>query len=269
MASNSNTVQRAAECLRRAERVVVFTGAGASAESGIPTFRDDGGFWREFPPERLATWSGILATVRRDPRALVRFTLSLIEPIARAGPNPGHQAIADLERHVPVTVVTQNIDGLHQAAGSTVVHEIHGSIFEVVTRAGRFVRLLSRHDLRRIAERLGAAVGGRLPLARLLLAVRPLFGVGARGIHRPSLVLFGEALSEPAWTAAQDAARVCDCLLSVGTSGAVYPAAGLPGLARSAGATIITIDPEPATGDIHLRGAAGTVLPELFGKAYP
>ena len=106
-----------------------------SAESGIPTFRDDGGFWQRFPVEQFACWDGIVRTAIRRPRELAEFAYEVIEPIAGAQPNAGHLAIEQLERHTKVTVITQNIDGLHQAAGNTTVHEIHGSLSQIRTKA--------------------------------------------------------------------------------------------------------------------------------------
>src|SRR5215469_11640115 len=118
--------------LRKARRVVVFSGAGISADSGIPTFRDADGFWQRFPPERFATWGGLLDTALTEPRSVAEFVLNVVEPIAKAETNAGHLAVAQLDRRVETTVVTQNIDGLHQAAGSQDVLEIHGSLLEVV-----------------------------------------------------------------------------------------------------------------------------------------
>ncbi len=147
----------------------MFTGAGVSAESGIPTFRDDEGFWQQFPVREFATWKGLVRTAIRRPRRLADFIHAVLHPIAVAKPNAGHRAIAEMEKHVGVTVVTQNIDNLHQEAGNTIVHEVHGSLFEVVTRRGRFIRLLSRRQLLQIAEALepGAARLAR-PTARAL-----------------------------------------------------------------------------------------------------
>jgi NAD-dependent SIR2 family protein deacetylase len=118
----------AAEWLRTAREVVVYTGAGISAESGIPTFRDEDGFWQRFPAEEFATRQGLVHTALHRPHQLADFIYSVLHPIAVAKPNAGHRAIADLEKHTGVTVVTQNIDNLHQEAGSTIVHEIHGMI---------------------------------------------------------------------------------------------------------------------------------------------
>ena len=159
MNREQNSLSLAASWLRSAREVVVFTGAGVSAESGIPTFRDDEGFWQHFPVDEFATWKGLVRTAMRQPRRLAEFIHAVLQPIAAAKPNAGHRAIAEMEKHIGVTVVTQNIDNLHQEAGSTIVHEIHGSLFEVVTRRGRFVGLLLRRQLLQIAESLNR-VGG-------------------------------------------------------------------------------------------------------------
>src|SRR3989442_5394440 len=110
MSCDSAELSRAADGVRTAREVVVFTGAGVSAESGIATFRDDSSLWSRFPPERFATWGGLVKTAARHPRELAEFLLAVLEPVAAAAPNPGHRAIAHLEKHTGVTVVTQNID---------------------------------------------------------------------------------------------------------------------------------------------------------------
>ncbi|MGO9111523.1 MAG: SIR2 family NAD-dependent protein deacylase [Thermoguttaceae bacterium] len=258
----------AAEWLRAAREVVVFTGAGVSAESGIPTFRDDEGFWQHFPVEEFATWHGLVHTAIHRPQRLADFIYAVLYPIAVAKPNAGHRAIVDLERHTGVTVVTQNIDNLHQEAGSTIVHEVHGSLFEVITRRGRFLRLLSRRHLLHIAEALKRTRRGWFVLPRVLLAIRPVAGLGLRGLHVPRIVLFGDAMAEPDWSHALEAARHCDCMIQAGTSGTVLPAAMLPMEAKAAGAKIITIDPGVGKGDVWLQGTATTVLPQLLGTAF-
>jgi len=263
-----STLHTAAEALRAANRVVVFTGAGVSAESGIPTFRDADGFWNEFPPESFATWPGLMKVATAEPKSLARFLHAVVAPIARAKPNAAHQAIARAEEHAKITVVTQNVDGLHQTAGSTVVHEIHGTLLETMTESGRFLSLLSRRDLGRVAEGLDRASRGVLTLPRILLAIRPMAGVGKHGIYRPRVVLFNDSMAEPDWTRAQDAVEEADCLVQIGCSGQVYPAASLPSQARRRGATVISIDPQTAGGDFHLRGTATEVVPELFRLAF-
>src|SRR5687768_10595357 len=130
---DSYEYQESVGWLREAQRIVVFTGAGISDESGIPTFRDADGLWQEFPPNQFATWPGLLRVAAREPRRLARFLRAVIEPIAVANANAAHRAIEKLEHYKHVTVITQNIDGLHQDAGNTIVHEVHGSILETIT----------------------------------------------------------------------------------------------------------------------------------------
>src|SRR5262245_13435638 len=115
----------AVAALRSARRVVVFTGAGVSAESGIPTFRDAEGLWERFPPEQFASIRGLVRTALTRPARFADFLYAVLEPVALAKPSPAHLAVAELDKRVPTVVVTQNIDGLHQEAGSSTVHEIH------------------------------------------------------------------------------------------------------------------------------------------------
>lgn len=259
---------QAAEWLRNAKNVVVFTGAGVSAESGIPTFRDEGGFWNDFPPEQYATWPGILKAATAEPGKLAQFLLAVLEPIAEATPNAAHQAIADLEQHCSVTVVTQNVDGLHQLAGNTVVHEVHGTVFETVTLTGKFRSILSREELKRIVQDLRQPVSGMGGAFALMKRLTPLIGMDSGGGYRPNIVLFGATMAEPAWSQATSAAQECDLLICVGTSGMVYPAASLPDIARSSGANVISVDPLTARGQIWLQGTATAILPKLRDTAF-
>lgn len=266
--SSHESLLQAADWLRAARDVVVFTGAGMSAESGIPTFRDDAGFWQQYPVDEFATWEGLSRTAIRCPKRLADFLYSVLHPLAVAQPNAGHRAIAELEKHVPVTVVTQNVDYLHQEAGSTTVHEVHGSLFEVVRRDGCVLRVLSRCEMLQIAEALDRARRGRLVLLHVLLAIRPLASLGPRGFHVPRIVLFGDAMAEPDWPDACHAVQRCDCLIQVGTSATVMPAAMLPNMAAGRGARVITIDPHAGEGDVWLEGTAAQVLPELVQAAF-
>ncbi|MCA9176416.1 MAG: iron dicitrate transport regulator FecR [Planctomycetales bacterium] len=273
----SNELREAAAIVRNAAKIVVFTGAGISAESGIPTFRDEpeahsgnddtAGFWHRFPVEEFATWPGLIRSARQQPRRVVEFVHHVLAPIADARPNPAHHAISYLEQERSTTIVTQNIDGLHQAAGSVNVQELHGSIFEVVTRDRRPVRELDRAQLSRIAKRLERIRRGWLPIPRMLWAVRRWLGLGWRGLHLPNLVLFGDALCEPDWTRGLAAAEACDCLIQIGCSGVVLPAAMLPLAAKSNGARVIAIDPQPTEADIWLSGSAAQVTPQLVAAA--
>lgn len=269
MTVSAEPLERAAAWLGAAERVVAFTGAGISQESGIPTFRDDGGLWLEFPPERFATMAGLVKTAATDPAEVARFLVALLEPVALAKPNAGHRALAALTDHTHVEVITQNVDGLHQEAGSSVVHEIHGTLLEVIGAGGDVVRTLTRADLQDIVKSLRRALGRRfLKLAPVLSSVHPLMGLGTGLLHRPRIVLFGEALAEPDWSRAQEAAKVCDLMLVVGTSGDVWPAASLPRIAAAAGARVLAVNPQEEEADLWLSGTAGEVLPRLVERAW-
>jgi NAD-dependent deacetylase len=269
MSNQHERLGQAVERLRAARRLIVFTGAGVSAESGIPTFRDDDGFWQRFPPEEFACWKGLLRMAVAHPGRLAEFLQCVLEPIAQAKPNPAHLAIARLEQHVPTIVITQNVDGLHQDAGSSQVREVHGSFFKVATLRGRPIRQLHREDLKVVAQRLQQSRTGLFKLSRLLWALRPLIGPSWRGIQRPGIVLFGDAMAEPDWSRAQEDTARCDTVVLVGTSGLVYPAAQLPETARQRGAFVISIDPaEPGPSQVWLRGRAGDVLPRLVDAAY-
>jgi NAD-dependent deacetylase len=282
-----NDLQTAAHWLRGAERVVVFTGAGISAESGIATFRDADGFWQRFPPEQFATWDGLLELSMHNPQALADFFLELLGPIAIAVPNPGHSALAKLEQRCqdkfvarlshkpsnkwfndPLTVITQNVDGLHQQAGSRNVKEIHGTLFKIVSEDRQWLGDLSRLQLAKVVETLTKAKAGGFKSTRLEEAVEPMLGLGPEGYYRPNLVLFGDGMNEPDWSDSLAAARSCDVFLTVGTSGEVFPAAMLPHEARANGAKCIAIDPEEQSCDLWLQGQAGNILPKLIQSAF-
>lgn len=254
--------------LRKAKHVVVFTGAGISAESGIPTFRDSDGFWQRFPPEQFATWNGLLKTALTSPHSVAEFVLNVVEPVANAQANAGHQAVANLEQRVKTTVVTQNVDGLHQSAGSTEVFEVHGSLLEVIDKStGKIVHRFERSDLQKISGTLRKYAEKQQSLVSFLWEFRQSYPLDLRGRRRPNLVLFGDELAEPAWTKSCNAIDACDVLISVGTSGAVYPAAMLPARAATTGATVITVDPQ-AGGECWLEGKAEVVLPKLIHDAF-
>jgi NAD-dependent deacetylase len=255
--------------LRNAKRVAVFTGAGVSAESNIPTFRDEGGLWKEFPPEKFACWHGLIKCATGDPGKLADFLVAVLGPIAAARPNAAHAAIAALEKRVMTTIITQNVDGLHQEAGSIRVREVHGSFLRVVGVRGRSQARVSRQALERVVRRLRRVPFGPFKRTRLTLAIRPLLGLSMRGVQRPGVVLFGDALAEPDWSWAQADVQSCDLLLVVGTSGEVWPASLLPGIARQNGARVITVDPnEPGPCHVWLRGPAAEIVPLLVGQSF-
>ena len=233
--------------LRAARRVAVLTGAGISAESGVPTFRDPDGLWQQFRPEELANVEAFLS----NPALVQGWYAHRREVVEEVEPNDGHRALAALERWVTgrggeFLLATQNVDGLHARAGSERLVELHGS-------------LLRSYCLDCGAEAdVSAAAGG------------PLTCEACGGLVRPDVVWFGEVLPEAALARAQEAAALADVYLSVGTSAVVYPAAGLPLLARQAGAYVAEVNPTPS--DIagrmseQVRGTAGAVLPELVAS---
>ena len=232
--------------LREAKRIVVLTGSGISAESGVPTFREARtGLWERFDPQELATPEAFA----RDPRLVWEWYEWRRELVTSARPNPGHEALAELERKAPsFTLVTQNVDGLHQRVGSEKVLELHGNI------------------LRTLCSVEGVPVEDYEPGAR----PPPCPNCGSP--LRPDVVWFGEMLPAGALEAASEAARGCDLFLSIGTSSLVYPAAALPYEALESGATLVEINPDqtPLTrhADFVLAGAAGEVLPDLVREAF-
>lgn len=263
----TKALQAAAELLAGANELVVFTGAGVSQESGIDTFRDVGGLWDTFDMQTFGTPGGIAKLVATQPARLAAFVAAILNPIAAAEPNPGHRAIAQLEETHDVAVVTQNVDGLHQQAGSTLVREIHGSVHQIVDTRGVLVRRLTPTQLARLAEAMAAIKTGRLARWRLLRALKPLLRVGPTGIRqRPNLVLFGEQLAEPHWTQAQADVQSCDAMLVVGTSGEVFPAAALPEHVRNRGRPVVGVGPEEGEADVWLHGTAGAILPKLVAQ---
>ena len=234
--------------LRQARRVAVLTGAGISAESGVPTFRDPGGLWQTFRPEELANVEAFLA----NPTLVQAWYAHRRQVVEDVAPNAGHRALADLERWVvgrggEFLLATQNVDGLHERAGSQNLVELHGSL-----------RRSHCLDCGHPAPPPTAAEGG---VARC---------AACGGLVRPDVVWFGEMLPEEAIERATQAAALADVYLSVGTSAVVYPAAGLPQLARQSGAYVAEVNPTPSDIawrlDEQVRGAAGTVLPELVER---
>jgi NAD-dependent deacetylase len=233
--------------LKKARRVAVLTGAGVSAESDVPTFRDPQGLWASFKPEELATPEAF----RRNPRRVWEWYEWRRQRIHTVIPNPGHLALAAMERLLPkFTLVTQNVDGLHQRAGSKRVLELHGNI----TRTKCF-----EEDTLVAEWKETGAVPPRCPRCG--------------GLLRPDVVWFGEMLPVAVSQEAERASEACDLFLSVGTSTLVYPAAGLPFVALRAGAAVVEVNPQatPLTDEaaFSLRGTSGTVLPALVQAVWP
>jgi NAD-dependent deacetylase len=251
----------AAVDLVRGGGVVAFTGAGISEESGIPTFRDPGGVWDRFDPTVFGTWEGIAGLAMTEPDALAEFLVELRRVFARARPGPAHLVLARLASAKLLDgVVTQNVDGLHQEAGSPNVIEIHGSFLRTRCLAcGRTGKL----DRKGFVENLDRAIIGlRTAFVPSLASLLPRCAA-CGGPARPDFVAFGELVQD--LDPAERLVTSCRILLVVGTSGEVFPAAHLPERARAAGATVI----EVARGktfieaDVRLDGGAGEVLGRL------
>lgn len=250
MQSNEEAFSEAVSLLRSSRWTVVFTGAGVSAESGIPTFRDQlSSLWEQYDPEQLAT----PAAFRRDPNLVWGWYEWRRALAANARPNPAHLAIAALERYLPhLKLITQNVDDLHERAGSSHTIHLHGSL-----DAPRCFACARPFNQQRC-------------VAGDTLHIPPPRCMHCNGRIRPGVVWFGEMLPRRELQSAFQAAKACDLLLSVGTSGLVYPAARIPEIARMNGAKIIHINPESAevSGDCLLRGSAATWMPNLIAKAF-
>jgi NAD-dependent deacetylase len=228
--------------LTQATALSVLTGAGISAESGIPTFRGAGGLWKNYKPEELATAEAFA----KDPRLVWEWYNWRRELIAKAVPNPAHKALVQLEIQKPrYTLITQNVDGLHDRAGSGRTLKLHGDIWRMRC----------------------TACGSNWPDRRAPLPkIPPHCACG--GLARPGVVWFGEPLPDGMMKEAEHAAASSQVLLVIGTSASVYPAASLIPYAKQGGAKVVEINTEEtpfsATVDCMLRGPAGELLPKLL-----
>ena len=248
---------RAVERIAAARRGVAFTGAGISAESGISTYRDPGGLWDRYGNQ------GMLAVLADRPDQAPQILGEFFTRLEAARPNPAHAALARLEQmgHIRA-VITQNVDNLHREAGSATVYELHGNLYRLRCMACGRKRPVER------AAFFDMMRGVLLQVKEFSLAgfARHLPRCECGGLTRSDFVSFGEAVQDlPQATAA---ARECDLMLIVGTSGVVYPAAALPGMAKSAGASLIEINAReseltPAC-DLSIRAPAGEVLPQIL-----
>jgi len=248
------SVTEVARHLKTARHVVIFTGAGASAESGIPTFRDAlTGLWEHFDASRLATAEAF----RADPSLCWGWYEWRRHKAIQAQPNAAHVAIAELARHVPrLTVVTQNVDNLHERAGSQAVIHLHGSL-----HSPRCIDCGVPHQAPLSIDVLPEA-GARIEPPRCTMC---------EGLVRPGVVWFGEMLPERPWSDALAAAEACDLFVSIGTSGVVYPAAELPLRAHGRGATVVHVNPdrvEVRNQEFFLEGKASDVMTALVNEAF-
>lgn len=251
----TSPIETVAALIRDAKRIAVFTGAGISAESGIPTFRDPmTGIWAHHDPEKLETADAF----RKDAALVWGWYMWRRAHVAGAVPNAAHLAIAQLARVREVTVVTQNIDDLHARAGSTDVIHLHGSLAQPKCFA---------------CHRTPAALPFENPVTSEGLRIEPPRCPRCNGKLRPGVVWFGENLPAAAWKRAVLAAKECDVLLSIGTSGVVFPAAEIPIVAHHAGACVVHINlaqvAQPSNREFCLIGRAAEHVPALVSLLGP
>ena len=247
-------ISAVAKHLGAAKHVVVFTGAGASAESGVPTFRDAlTGLWENFDASKLATAEAF----RADPSLCWGWYEWRRRKVIQAQPNVAHYAIAELAHHVPkLTVITQNVDDLHERAGSPAVIHLHGSL-----HSPRCMDCGVAHSPPLPSE----------PLPEDGIRIAPPRCTSCDGYVRPGVVWFGEMLPDEAWTTAMAAAQDCDVFLSIGTSGIVYPAAELPFAALANRATVVHINPVRfaiSSQEFFIQGAAASSMKGLLEEAF-
>ncbi|MFH0814368.1 MAG: NAD-dependent deacylase [Pseudomonadota bacterium] len=239
-----NLITKVAQEILKAKRITALTGAGMSAESGIPTFRDKGGFWEKYDPNEYAHINTFFTNPEKPWQMLKAFDKEV-----KAEPNPGHIALAELEKMGYLNeVITQNVDNLHQQAGNTDVIEFHGN----------FRRALC------------LTCGRYYEMGKINLDVLPP-RCECKGVLKPDAVFFGEPIPEDAFRRAHEASQKCKLMLVVGTSAVVYPAASMPQVAKQYGAKVIEVNPEPTplTGyisDYIIIGKAGEILPGIVNE---
>lgn len=245
--TTGTALEDAAELFRKAKGVVVLTGAGVSTPSGIPDFRSEGtGLWSRDEPMEVAS----LSTFRTHPERFFNWFRPLADQIFNAEPNSAHRALAELENAgIAQTIITQNIDMLHQKAGSKHVIEMHGTL-QTLSCASCYKKVDSRDYVKCFID------DGTIPLC-----------LNCNGILKPDVILFGEQLPQSAWFEAQSAARECDLMVVAGSSLEVLPVAGLPMQAVDRGAHLIVINNSPTyinvRADVVIMDDVATILPDI------
>lgn len=239
-------INRLAQDIVNAKKVVALSGAGMSVESDIAPFRGKGGLWEQYDPEEYAH----ISTLRHHPEKAWILLSAMQKEIAKARPNPGHLALAELEQMGYLkTIITQNVDGLHHVAGNRDIIEFHGNLQTVTCMD----------------------CGNHLRSSEISLDDRPPRCNKCNGVLKPDCVFFGEAIPVEALTRAHHESRTCDLMLVLGTSAVVYPAASMPEIAKSAGAKVVEINPSETAltrfvSDYIILGKTGEVLPRVVEK---
>ena len=238
-------IKEAARILSGAKKIVGFTGAGTSAESGIPPFRGEGGIWNKYDPNALNIDYYYRHT--QESWDIIREVFYNYFNNVQIKPNPGHEILAKWEKEGRLScVITQNIDDLHTVAGNKNVYEFHGNM-------SRF---------------FCSKCGSKFPAKEMKLTERPPHCEKCGGLLKPDFIIFGEGIPEDAYFGSVNAAENCDAFVIIGTSGQVSPANMIPGIAKRQGAKIIEINLEPSTythyiSDIYIQGKSGEILPQI------
>jgi NAD-dependent deacetylase len=244
--SSDAEITKLAQDIVKAKKIVALSGAGMSVESDIASFRGKGGLWEKYDPEEYAH----ISTLRHHPEKAWILLSAMQKEIAKARPNPGHFALAELEQlGLLSTIITQNVDGLHHVAGNKDVIEFHGNLQTVTCMD----------------------CGNHLSSAEISLDDIPPRCSKCKGVFKPDCVFFGEAIPVNALTRAHQESRTCDLMLVLGTSAVVYPAASMPEIAKSAGAKVVEINPSETAltrfvSDYIILGKTGEVLPKVVEK---
>ena len=251
--------EKARDLIRNAHRIVAFTGSGISAESGIPTFRGEGGIWNTVSVEEFGTPQGVAYLLTRAPDRLLRYLSQMGELVLKAQPNPAHLALAHLEKLGKLLgVITQNVDDLHEQAGTKTVFKLHGDLF-------RWRCLHCSHTFSFTRQKLLDLLHA-MEEKKQIVPLLPRCSCG--GFLRPDVVLFGEALPSEAIAGSIGLLQKCDLLLIVGTSGVVEPAASLARQTLYRGVPAIEINrestPYSSICSVSLLGKAGEILPQLI-----
>ncbi|MBU0995260.1 MAG: NAD-dependent deacylase [Proteobacteria bacterium] len=264
MKHHEEKITQAALIIKKAHRMTAASGAGISAESGIPTFRDPGGIWDHMDMLEVGTASGFVNAIERNAETLFPLFINILDAFQYAEPNPGHMALSDMEKMgILKTIITQNVDNLHQEAGNTNVVEVHGNVFRSrCINCSHRVTVDRKIYIRELKEKIDRLMSFNLENLLSLVMICDKCG----SMMRPDVVMFGEQVHD--LQNAFEAARNCDVMIILGTSGVVYPAAYFPVEAKQNGAKIIVINPTVNAfvreSDIYIPMKTGEALPAIL-----
>lgn len=259
-----DAIESAAQIIARANYAMAYTGAGISAESGIPTFRDPGGIWDRFDPEEVGSPGGIMGFAMQHPERIRDFLMESLATFEKADPNPGHYGLVELEEMgILKSVVTQNIDDLHAIAGNTRVYEVHGNLYRFRCTSCDW---MEKYDREEILGKVKGVLNQEPFSIQGLLEGLPQ--CDCSGIMRPDVVMFGEEVQQLAKSYAE--AQRADVIIVLGTSGVVWPAAGVPYEGKKSRAKIIEINPTESAfqdiTDVYIKDLSGKVMPKIIER---